>query len=579
VQNSANNKDGENWNATFTDLVTPLSGVTRSLYFPVYLPNNPIMEFGDFNIVNVSPSLVYVNYAQNLILSWPMTFDNYFDGYTNLALYRATVSENVITNININWRCKGTLTFTPTFDGQIDAFIIAERASISQLITPLGGAQIANNVFLTAYTACVIPFDISFSGTVVNPNIVWDQLSYYFAFNILKTTTQGLSDDFVFSVDYDGGGVNYFNMEANSTNAISTTDSVSLPDLLEWLPTAYYSSECPQLQIESELRDCLARYSITKGSFLRNVIEPSVPQLFTSFEFMFDNCRKIFNIGWGFDNNETELLIGNINDFYLGSVVADVGLVNKATFTTAKDLIYGTITIGYNKWEAEEYNGLDEMNTERQYRRNINSNPSELDLMADIISAGYTIEVTRRKNQAETGTSDWRYDDDLFIINTFEDEGQLYAYRGVDLSPAFVYSPATRMNFTLTPVRNLMRWFRTLAAPTPDVTNESLKFTSGTGNFRAGGQMTTSCPVEIQQIFENSIINSTLFQSSYKPIWETIYATFEAPLSMVQFEAIKTNVYGAIRFRCGNDLYLGNIVTLSHEPNTGLASFKLLLRR
>jgi hypothetical protein len=353
-----------------------------------------------------------------------------------------------------------------------------------------------------------------------------------------------------------------------------------LPDLLEWLPTAYYSSECPQLQIESELRDCLARYSITKGSFLRNVTEPSVPQLFTSFEFMFDNCRKIFNIGWGFDNNETELLIGNINDFYLGSVVADVGLVNKATFTTAKDLIYGTITIGYNKWEAEEYNGLDEMNTERQYRRNINSNPSELDLMADIISAGYTIEVTRRKNQAATGTSDWRYDDDLFIINTFEDEGQLYAYRGVDLSPAFVYSPATRMNFALTPVRNLMRWFRTLAAPTPTVTNESLKFTSGTGNFRAGGQMTTSCPVEDQQIFENSIINSTLFQSGYiNPIWKTIYATFEAPLSMVQFEAIKTNVYGAIRFRCGNDLYLGNIVTLSHEPNTGLASFKLLLRR
>jgi hypothetical protein len=125
-----------------------------------------------------------------------------------------------------------------------------------------------------------------------------------------------------------------------------------------------------------------------------------------------------------------------------------------------------------------------------------------------------------------------------------------------------------------------MRWFRTLAAPTPTVTNESLKFTSGTGNFRAGGQMTTSCPVEDQQIFENSIINSTLFQSGYiNPIWKTIYATFEAPLSMVQFEAIKTNVYGAIRFRCGNDLYLGNIVTLSHEPNTGLASFKLLLRR
>jgi hypothetical protein len=192
VQNSANNKDGENWNATFTDLVTPLSGVTRSLYFPVYLPNNPIMEFGDFNIVNVSPSLVYVNYAQNLILSWPMTFDNYFDGYTNLALYRATVSENVITNININWRCKGTLTFTPTFDGQIDAFIIAERASISQLITPLGGAQIANNVFLTAYTACVIPFDISEPYDTIEQAVIDETSDAQDAFDNIEIKPQGI---------------------------------------------------------------------------------------------------------------------------------------------------------------------------------------------------------------------------------------------------------------------------------------------------------------------------------------------------------------------------------------------------
>ena len=56
-----------------------------------------------------------------------------------------------------------------------------------------------------------------------------------------------------------------------------------------------------------------------------------------------------------------------------------------ATFTTAQDLIYGTITVGYNKWEAEEYNGLDETN-KRQYRRNIDSNPTQLDLVADIIS-------------------------------------------------------------------------------------------------------------------------------------------------------------------------------------------------
>ena len=575
VQNKADNDNGDN----FAGLTLDSSNTTGTRYYdiPIFLPNNPIIEFGDWNVNNVSSSIVAKNEGIDNI-SFPMSGSDFSQYFNFIYLYQPAV-DDCVSNIDYTWRTKGNFNITPNYNGFIE--ITLRAIQVNPFTGPaisLGTVIIATGVALTNGVQTTIAFDETNSSSFTN-GTPFDFVAFYFHLEILKTSASAL-DQNVISIDYDSGSVNYFNMEANSACGETTTDSVSLPDLLEWLPTAYYSSECPQLQIESELRDCLARYSITKGSFLRNVIEPSVPQLFTSFEFMFDNCRKIFNIGWGFDNNETELLIGNINDFYLGSVVADVGLVNKATFTTAKDLIYGTITIGYNKWEAEEYNGLDEMNTERQYRRNINSNPSELDLMADIISAGYTIEVTRRKNQAETGTSDWRYDDDLFIINTFEDEGQLYAYRGVDLSPAFVYSPATRMNFTLTPVRNLMRWFRTLAAPTPDVTNESLKFTSGTGNFRAGGQMTTSCPVEDQQIFENSIINSTLFQSGYiNPIWKTIYATFEAPLSMVQFEAIKTNVYGAIRFRCGNDLYLGNIVTLSHEPNTGLASFKLLLRR
>jgi hypothetical protein len=575
VQNKADNDNGDN----FAGLTLDSSNTTGTRYYdiPILLPNNPIIEFGDWNVNNVSPSIVAKNEGIDNI-SFPMSGSDFSQYFNFIYLYQPAV-DDCVSNIDYTWRTKGNFNITPNYNGFIE--ITLRAIQVNPFTGPaisLGTVIIATGVALTNGVQTTIAFDETNSSSFTN-GTPFDFVAFYFHLEILKTTASAL-DQNVISIDYDSGSVNYFNMEANSACGETTTDSVSLPDLLEWLPTAYYSSECPQLQIESELRDCLARYSITKGSFLRNVTEPSVPQLFTSFEFMFDNCRKIFNIGWGFDNNETELLIGNINDFYLGSVVADVGLVNKATFTTAKDLIYGTITIGYNKWEAEEYNGLDEMNTERQYRRNINSNPSELDLMADIISAGYTIEVTRRKNQAETGTSDWRYDDDLFIINTFEDEGQLYAYRGVDLSPAFVYSPATRMNFTLTPVRNLMRWFRTLAAPTPTVTNESLKFTSGTGNFRAGGQMTTSCPVEDQQIFENSIINSTLFQSGYiNPIWKTIYATFEAPLSMVQFEAIKTNVYGAIRFRCGNDLYLGNIVTLSHEPNTGLASFKLLLRR
>jgi hypothetical protein len=325
----------------------------------------------------------------------------------------------------------------------------------------------------------------------------------------------------------------------------------------------------------------LSKYSITKGSFIRQVTEPSVPKLFTNYEWMFEQCRKMFNIGWGFDTNETVLKIARIDGFYKSNIVVDVGLLDMATFTTAKDLIYGTITVGYNKWEAEEYNGLDEMNTERQYRRNIDTNPTELDLMADIISAGYTIEITRRKSQAKTGTSDWRYDDDIFIINTNTIDDVLYAYRGIDANADAVYSPTTRMNYALTPARSLMRWFKSIAAAQPTVANENLIFTSGTGNYIAQGQMLFNCPIEGSTLAEDETIDVSNFDNDYyiTPIWNTIYATFNAPLNMEQFELIKTDTYGAIRFRCSDNIYVGNIVTMNHDPNVGIAQFKLLLRR
>lgn len=578
VQNKGDNDNGDN----FGGLALDVSGITGGRYYviPILLPNNPIMEFGEFNVNNISPAILYKSDGIIDWYSFPITPDIIAEYFNFSYLYQPKTTD-CVDNIDVTWRAKGNFNITPNYNGSVTSLTIIaqQRNPYSSAFTDLGTISVATGVALTNGVQTTIAFDETFSGSFNNLT-PFDYVVYIFKIAIGKTTASAL-DQTIFGIDYDGGGVNYFNMEANSACGASVTDSVYLPNLLEWLPTAYLPTDCPTLEVEPNLRDCLERYSVTKGSMLRNVTEPSVPQLFTNYEFMFDQCRKIFNIGWGFNNNDTELTIANIEDFYQSTIIADVGLLNKATFTTAKDLVYGTITIGYNKWEAEEYNGLDEMNTERQYRRNINSNPSELDLMSDIITAGYTIEVTRRKNQANTGTSDWRYDDDIFLINTFVDEGSLYAYRGVDASPAFVYSPSTRMNFVLTPVRNLMRWFRTLAGAQPNVANERLNFTSGTGNYRAGGQMTTSCPVESQQIFENSdITEGLLFNNYYRtPIWKTIYATFDAPLTMVQFEAIKTNVYGAIRFRCGNDLYLGNIVTLSHEPNTGLASFKLLLRR
>jgi hypothetical protein len=545
------------------------------------VPERNMEEIGTFNVNGVSlipTTSGNVSIASSFATDPSAAFENF--GRFLTIWERTSDPLNCIDNdAQIDIICKGTFNVTFTnFDGEITPTLKLFKFNSTTGVLTLLNTNTIGTIACVSGTPESLAFNKAFLGTPSYTDA--DYLLYCFECFVERLVWDGFSTRQVnINIDYDNTSKVEMTLNSNCDPSVAT--SVYLPELLKFLPSAYMDEDCPSVVMEEELNQCLDFYQITKGSFIRQVTEPSVPKLFTSYEYLFEQCRKIFNIGWGFDNNETELKIARIEEFYKSTIVVDVGLVDKAIFTTAKDLIYGTIMVGYNKWEAEEYNGLDEMNTERQYRRNIDSNPTELDLMSDLISAGYTIEITRRKNQARTGTSDWRYDDDLFIVNANVIEGNLYAYRGVDNGAANIYSPATRMNYVLTPLRNLMRWFKSIVAAQPTVANEELIFTSGTGNYIAEGQMTTYCPIEGSVISENETISTADFDNSYytTPIWKTEYVTFTAPFSMADFEDVKVNPYGAIRFRCSDTYYIGNIVEINHDPNEGLAEFKLLIRR
>jgi hypothetical protein len=549
--------------------------------FCMQVPERNMEEIGTFNVNGVSlipTTSGNVSIASSFATDPSAAFENF--GRFLTIWQRTSDPLNCIDNdAAIDIICKGTFNVTFTnFDGEITPTLKLFKFNSTTGVLTLLNTNTIGTIACVSGTPESLAFNKAFLGTPSYTDA--DYLLYCFECFVERLVWDGFTTRQVnINIDYDN--TSKIEMTLNSNCEPSVATSVYLPELLKFLPSAYMDEDCPSVVMEDELNQCLDFYQITKGSFIRQVTEPSVPKLFVSYEYLFEQCRKIFNIGWGFDNNETELKIARIEEFYKSTIVVDVGLVDKAIFTTAKDLIYGTIMVGYNKWEAEEYNGLDEMNTERQYRRNIDSNPTELDLMSDIISAGYTIEITRRKNQARTGTSDWRYDDDLFIVHAIVEDDNLYAYRGVDNGAANIYSPSTRMNYVLTPVRNLLRWFKSIAAATPIATNESQIFTSGTGNYIATGEMTSICQIENQPITENATISTTIMGDVYyeTPIWKTEYVTFTAPFSMADFEDVKVNPYGAIRFRCSDTYYIGNIVEINHDPNEGLAEFKLLIRR
>jgi hypothetical protein len=575
MQNKATNSGTNSGNAQ----VFPMG--TSPFFHIQFCPVLPVQTFNEFGIFNPNGAIL------GLSTTFAVPYNVFVDVNPSvrfgevgrfLSIWeRESDPLNCIDNdATIDARVKGTLNLTTTnFDADIFLNIVLVKYDPTTLTT-----TVIDNTALGSMS-CVdgVPNSFSFDDTYFNTPAYEEAeyLLYYFEL-LIETTVWGgvLIREVNFNIDFDSA--TKFGMDLVSDCDPTTSKAVALPELLEFFPSVYMDEECPEIAIEEDLRSCLNDYHITNGLFIREVTEPNPAKLFVSYEWLFRNLAKVFNIGWGFDNDETDIIIGNIERFYKTTESLNVGVVDKATFSTALDLVYGTVQIGYNKWEAEEYNGLDEPNTKREYRRNIDSNSKELDLISELIAAGYTIEVTRRKNQGKTGTADTPYDNDIFIVNSFYQDGDLFAYRGASDS-SNLYSPSTRMNLRLTPVRNLLRWWKTIASPRPTITNEEHIFNSGDGNYNAACRFNEECdPSDDIIVAENQTVISTDVKE-FTPLWHPIYSEFSVPLSMVNFETIKSNIYNAIRFRCGGVTYSGSIINMGFDPIRGIADFKLLILR
>jgi hypothetical protein len=113
----------------------------------------------------------------------------------------------------------------------------------------------------------------------------------------------------------------------------------------------------------------------------------------------------------------------------------------------AKDLLYNEVEIGYNKFLSEGYNTLDEFNTYHQYLTAIRTNKLKLTEKSELITSGYTIEDTRRKQFAETATNSDSYDDDGFLIAMRKngtvvqpEKNEAFSYINGLISPSTAYN-------------------------------------------------------------------------------------------------------------------------------------------
>lgn len=579
LRNKANNDGGEPFNYTIADNLGTAGG--RYYYFPCYLPTNVINEFGSFPINQGAPDLIQKTNGTAQINQGSLT--DYNDYAQFLTIYQ-NINDPTFTldsQVNVYWKAKGNFNITTNYNGTVKLTLVAERTNWSNSTNQatMGTVTIATGVTLTANVQTTIAFDETYSIAVDLPNSNLSAFYFYWYIEILKNAASA-ADTVDVNIDYDAGvDMNYYWISADSNSYPVNVGCYNLQDVMMFLPHTYTGQDCFEI-IQNAAK--LNFFHITNGLKIRRIEQPLIPNIFTNWQFMFNNIQKIFNIGWGFTDNETKLMIGELSDFYQEDYFLNLGAIDKVTFTHARDLTYAGATIGYNKWEGEEYNGLDAVNTKRDYARNIDSNNNKLELMSDIIADGYTIEITRRRSQDNNGTEDWRFDNDIFIVNIIysEEYDQIMTYNGIDSGAANIYSPSTRYNYKITPARMMMEWMKVTTAANPTYSLDDMQFRSGTGNYLAEGLMNTQYSLETAVISESQTLTNDDFdqQTFVRPLWQTIYADFEAPMSMSQFETIKQNPYGLILFECAGNGYQGWIIECNHRPNDGMASLKLLLQ-
>lgn len=331
---------------------------------------------------------------------------------------------------------------------------------------------------------------------------------------------------------------------------------------------------------------------LTSGLKLRNAPDG---KFFANLKQTVTDLQCIDNIGQDVVPDDTSpgnyiCRIEGLDFFYQDREIFQALGIPVATGGVDASRFVSTFATGYKKWETQANFGLDEYNANKIYRTALTALTNKLDKTSTLVAGEYPIELTREQTFALTNEADTTYDNDNFIVCLKRLDYYGYPYGGLVVeqggldSVSNIFSPGSTYNARISPVRNAMRWFRTVMASYPGIqaSTSRMYFTSGTGNLTATGRLadfaTNDCTLEKVPLSENQDLLQTLFKDVEKatPLWRNETITFDYPMEIGDYQRIKDDPYGYVTFQCGTGgLERGWITELKYKVFSKLATFTL----
>lgn len=332
---------------------------------------------------------------------------------------------------------------------------------------------------------------------------------------------------------------------------------------------------------------CAGAFAISNGLNVRRRLlkDGTQPGFFVTLKQLFEETKAIWNTGLTIEPDlnrpgYNRLRFEDWRYFYQDEVGLRFNYPTKIPRTVDTDRVFNRMVVGYNKWTAGEYSGLDEFMTKRNYRVNINAVSNELDATTDIICSPYTIEITRR---LDTGTDDWQYDNEIFgfcLKSDLDGDEPVYSvetFGDTAYSVENVSDPNTCYNGRVSPARNAMRWFNWVMQGLRNLQPDSkLIFTSGEANYIAKYAL-NNCNIEANPLQENENIEVTDFEDAddARPILYPETITFDHPLNFNLFKKIKNDPalkFKSIEVNCNGTMIPAWLKSISYKPEQGQAT-------
>jgi hypothetical protein len=199
----------------------------------------------------------------------------------------------------------------------------------------------------------------------------------------------------------------------------------------------------------------------TNGKQVRNFDIANAP-LQVSAKDLLLSAKAIWCMGMGFEKagNLEAIRVERVNYFYRNREIIVIEECWDYREEAAKDVLYNEVEIGYDKFQDQGYNTLDEFNTRNEGLTPIQTNKLKLVQKAKLIASGYALEDSRRQQFSKSSTNSYQNDDEAFLIAMRRVDPSTFA---PEKNEAFdvvnnVISPSTAYNLRLSPIRMLLNW-------------------------------------------------------------------------------------------------------------------------